>query len=304
LQFRSPTATNSGIFVRTPRVPKNPAEDCYEVNIAPPDNPFPTGSIVGREKTSLAGAEPDAWHTYVIKAEGDTVTLHIDEQEVCRYQDPSPLPPGYIGLQLNEGRVEFRDIRLRPLGANPIFNGKDLTGWSTALARESRFGVTDAGELRVESGSGQIESEGRYGDFILQLECFVAGERLNSGVFYRCIPGDRMNGYESQIHNGFRDGDRTKPVDAGTGAIYRRTTARRVVPDDHEWFAKTIIADGPHVAVWVNGYQVTDWTDTRPPHENPREGLRTEPGTICIQGHDPTTDLRFRNLRIVELPRD
>jgi hypothetical protein len=301
LQFRSPQTTNSGIFIRTPTRPANPSEDCYEVNIAPPDNPFPTGSIVQREKTSLAGVEPDAWHTYLITAEKGTVTLQIDGQEVCRYQDPSPLPPGYIGLQLNEGRVEFRDIRIRPLGTRPIFNGKDLTGWSTDQARESRFSVTDAGELRVQGGSGQIESEGRYGDFVLQLECFVAGDRLNSGVFYRCIPGQRMNGYESQIHNAFRDGDRTEPLDGGTGAIYRRQSARYVVPDDREWFTKTIIADGPHVSVWVNGHHVTDWTDTRPPHDNPREGLRTEPGTICIQGHDPTTDLRFRKLRIAEL---
>jgi hypothetical protein len=55
------------------------------------------------------------------------------------------------------------------------------------------------------------------------------------------------------------------------------------------------------MAVWVNGYQVTDWKDGRQPNENPRSGLRTEPGTIQIQGHDPTTDLSFRNLRIAEL---
>ena len=52
----------------------------------------------------------------------------------------------------------------------------------------------------------------------------------------------------------------------------------------------------------VNGYQVTDWTDHRPPHDNPRSGLRLEPGTISLQAHDPTTNLRFRNLRIAELP--
>ena len=73
--------------------------------------------------------------------------------------------------------------------------------------------------------------------------------------------------------------------------------------DDHEWFTKTIVADGPHMAVWVNGYQVTDWTDTRPPKENAREGLRLGPGAIAIQGHDPTTDFLFRNLQIVELPQ-
>jgi len=304
LQFRSPAATNSGIFIRTPREPKSPAEDCYEINIAPPDNPFPTGSIVQRKTSGLAGVEPDAWHTYTILAERGTVTLHIDGQEVCRYEDPDPLPSGYIGLQLNEGRVEFRDIRLRPLNLEPIFNGRDLAGWSTDQTRASRFSVTDAGELRVQDGSGQLETEGRYDDFVLQLECFVAGDQLNSGIFFRSIPGDYMMGYESQIHNGFRDGDRTKPVDAGTGAIFRRQNARLVIPDDHEWFYKTIIADGPHIAVWVNGYQVTDWRDTRPPHENPRQGKRLEAGSIIIQGHDPTTDLRFRNIRLGKLSDD
>ena len=65
----------------------------------------------------------------------------------------------------------------------------------------------------------------------------------------------------------------------------------------------TIHADGPHMAVWVNGYQVSDWTDRRKPDPNPRKGLRLEPGTIMLQGHDPTTDLSFRNLRIAEMPK-
>ena len=125
---------------------------------------------------------------------------------------------------------------------------------------------------------------------------------LNSGIFFRCIPGDKMMGYESQIHNGMVDGDPTKPVDCGTGGIFRRQNARRIVARDHEWFAKTIVADGPHMAVWVNGYQVSDWTDDRAANENPRRGLRLEPGTLQIQGHDPTTDLEFRKLRIAEIP--
>jgi hypothetical protein len=74
------------------------------------------------------------------------------------------------------------------------------------------------------------------------------------------------------------------------------------VSKDHEWFTKTIVATGPHIAVWVNGEQVTDWTDERPPHDNPRNGQRLKAGTISLQGHDPTTNLRFRNLRIAELP--
>ena len=37
-------------------------------------------------------------------------------------------------------------------------------------------------------------------------------------------------------------------------------------------------------------------------NSNPRNGLRREAGTLIIQGHDPTTDLSFRNLRAAETP--
>ena len=36
--------------------------------------------------------------------------------------------------------------------------------------------------------------------------------------------------------------------------------------------------------------------------DNARNGCRLEKGPISLQGHDPTTDLSFRNLRIAELP--
>jgi hypothetical protein len=74
------------------------------------------------------------------------------------------------------------------------------------------------------------------------------------------------------------------------------------VSSDREWFTMTIAAHGPHLATWVNGVQVTDFTDARPPHENARQGYRSKAGVLSLQGHDPTTDLSFRNLRIAELP--
>ena len=65
----------------------------------------------------------------------------------------------------------------------------------------------------------------------------------------------------------------------------------------------TIVAQGRHFAVWVNGIQVTDWTDNRPLKDNARNGCRLEKGAISLQGHDPTTDIDFRNVRLAELPK-
>lgn len=300
VEFRCDPSTNSGIFLRTSPDPKDVKRDCYELNIAPPENPFPTGSLVGRKKVEGVGAD-DQWHNYEVTLDGPRVQVRLDGETILAYDDPQPIGRGYIGLQHNSGRVEFRNVKLKPLRTESLFNGKDLNGWTTYPEMPSKFSVTPEGYLNVKDGRGQLETVGKYDDFVLQLECISNGKHLNSGFFLRCIPGEQMNGYESQIHNGFLNGDRTKPVDAGTGAIFRRTTARRVVPDDFEWFHKTIVADGPHFAVWVNGYQVTDWVDRRKPDPNPRRGRRNEAGTIMIQGHDPTTDLSFRNLRISQI---
>ncbi len=295
-EFCAAPGTNSGIFLRTPARPTDPTKDCYELNIAPPDNPFPTGSLVGRQKADVEPAE--GWRQFEVTLMGPRVTVLLDGQQVLDYTDPQPLGRGRIGLQLNEGEVAFRRILLKPLGTEPIFNGKDLAGWNTYPEMESRFTVREGGELHVAGGRGQLETQQSYGDFLLQLEVRTNASHLNSGIFFRCIPGETMNGYEAQIHNGFHDGDRTRPIDCGTGGIFRRQDARVVAANDQQWFAMTLVAQGRHMAVWVNGLQVTDWTDTRDQDPNPRNGLRLEPGTIMLQGHDPTTDISFRNLRI------
>jgi hypothetical protein len=300
LDFRSAKGTNSGIFLATPKTPQDPAADCYELNIADSDNPFPTGSLVKRKKVE-GNFDSDEWQSFEIRVEDGRVQVQLDGQPVMDYTDPRPLGRGHIGLQLNSGRVAFRNLKLKPLRPAAIFNGRDLTGWKEYPEMASKFRVTDEGLLHVKDGKGQLETERTYADFVLQLECQTHADHLNSGVFFRCIPGQVMMGYEAQIHNGFKDGDRTQPLDFGTGAIFRRKPARVVASDDQQWFFMTLVADGPHMATWVNGLQVCDWVDERPADENPRNGLRLEAGTIMIQGHDPTTDISFRNLRAADL---
>jgi len=300
VDFRSEKGTDSGILLHSPPNLSDPEKDCYELSIADSDNPFPTGSLVKRQKAE-GNIESTDWQSFEVSVDDAEVAVKLDGELILQYVDPQPLGRGRIGLQFNEGKVAFRNIRLKPLGMTDIFNGKDLTGWKTYSDMTSKFSVTDEGCLNVKDGRGQLETERQYGDFVLQLECITHAPKVNSGMFFRCIPGDVMMGYECQIHNGFENDDRTQPSDCGTGGIFRRQNARRVVANDLEWFHETLIADGPRIAAWVNGYQVSDWTDEREPHENPRKGLRLEAGTIIIQGHDATTDISFRNLRIAEM---
>jgi hypothetical protein len=217
--------------------------------------------------------------------------------------------PGSIRISCPAGtKLEIESVTYKPSGLDAIFNGKDLAGWKRFAANEkqakSQFTVTPEGWINVKNGPGDLQTEKQWADFVFQGECISNGKALNSGVFFRCIPGQYQNGYEYQIHNGFKNNDRTKPADFGTGAIYRRIPARKVVPNDHEWFTMTLIAHGRHISTWVNGYQTVDWTDERKENENPRNGCKLGAGPISLQGHDPTTDLSFRNLRIAELKKE
>ena len=318
-EFRAPSSTNSGVFLRTSPKPGNVARDCYEFNIAPADNPFPTGSLVKRIKSDSYWQAPhdeEQWVSVAITVDGGSITATIGDNEPILYEDPNPVGRGYIGLQHNKGKIAFRNIKLRPLNLTTMLDDQ-LSNWNDDLAQASKFSistdeqaegnrVSDPNDpndliLQVTGGSGQLESNDRYADFVFSTRCRTNKAGLNSGVFFRCIPGELMSGYESQIHNGFETDDPTRPTDCGTGGIFRRTTARQIVAVDKEWFTKTIMVTGPHVSVWVNGYQVTDWSDTRKPNENPRRGQRLEAGTIILQGHDPTTDINFANMMVREL---
>jgi hypothetical protein len=199
----------------------------------------------------------------------------------------------------------LRAVAFRPTGLKSIFNGKDLSGWKVfagdANRAKSKFVVTPEGWLNVTNGPGDLQTEGQWADFVFQGECISNGKHLNSGIFFRCLPNQYQNGYEMQVRNQWEGDNRGKPVDFGTGAIYRRQPARKVMATDGEWFTMTLVAHGNHFATWVNGYQVTDWTDERPENANARNGRKLGAGHLSIQGHDPTTNLSFRNLRVADL---
>lgn len=303
-EFQSDIETNSGVFLRTPSRPTNPTVDCYEWNIAPLSNPFPTGSLVARTRidaTHEMTSDPKRWYTAKLRLLEGEVTVWIDEKEVLKYVDPKPLGAGHIGLQHNKGRAAFRNIQIRPLDLPTLIPLKSLEDWITSQTGDGKFERLADGSLRIEGGKGQIETKQLYGDFVLQMEGILDHDKSNSGLFFRCIPNDPLNGYECQLHQGFLDGDRTKPADGGLGGIFRRQNARAVLGEPLKPFFVTVVAQGPHIATWVNGIPIADFTDTRKEDPNPRKGLRVAPGSLMFQGHDPTTKITITSLRVLGL---
>lgn len=309
LDYRAPAEENSGVFLRSAKEGQ-PHVTGYELQIFGKHPEYATGSLVNHIRAKPVKAAPDQWHTYEVTASGQHFVVKLDGKTVLDGRD-SKSKSGYIGLQYNKGKpVAFRNIKLKPIGLKSIFDGKSLAGWQVIDApkpKEKPEWTVRKGAIHVEKGPGQLETEGTWDDFVLQMDIRTnpkdAKHHPNSGVFFRGDAKGYWSGYESQIRNEYKDGDRAQPVDWGTGAIYNRKATRKVVPNDGEYFTKTLVASGRHLAVWINGYPVTDWEDDRPQGSNARQQARLEAGTISLQAHDPTTNLDFRNIRIAAQPK-
>jgi hypothetical protein len=269
----------------------------------------------GRPGYALPGARGKAaangWHSYQVNVSGSKFTVTLDGKRIAGGQQ-GPDAVGAIGLEHKaDNKVEYRNIKLKPLGSKPVFDGKSLQGWqklerTPAPPQPPEWSVKD-GMIHVEKGPGELITEPQWANFVLQLDVRTntsdPNRHPNSGVFVRGTPGVFWSGYEAQIRNEYKGGDRTQPVDFGTGGIYHYQPARKVVSNDNEFFTMTVAAHERHIAVWVNGYAVSDWTDPNPPGEDVRKKqAKLSPGTIGLQAHDPTTNLDFKNIRVVELP--
>ena len=306
VEFRSEPQTNSGIFMRTGPEPQDVSVDSLELNIAPADNPFPTGSFVQRKKlepADLGPFDPQQWHTYNVRVAGNQVDVSLDGKPVMQLKDVEVAPNGHISLQHNEGTVEFRNILLRPIELNELKLDADWEqAWTRSEKEPDTFAVTVvANGLQLKGGLGQLQSKQSYGNFFLQAQYSLAKPEVNSGIFFRCVPEGMLDGYECQVNHAMVEGDPLRPQDAGAGAIFRRQPARIVVGDGTQPTYLTLLATGPQMLTWVNGIQVADFYDTRQPDDNPRKGLRTAAGPIALQGHDPGTEVIFHRLQIGEI---
>jgi hypothetical protein len=296
--FHLSAGGNSGLFLRTALNAANPATDTYELNICDSHPTHKTGSLVARHIAENVPAVEGAWHSFRVLCEGPRIQVWLDAQQIVDFTDTSEAVrlTGRLGLQMNQGRAAYRNVCVRPLKFRPLLNGQDTTGWRAVPGSKSEFAVKE-GLLHVSNGPGFLETEETFSDFAMKVEARINGDGLNSGVFFRAQPGTEAapsHGYEMQLHNGIKDGDRSKPADSGTGAIFRRVAARYVPANDREFLTAVLIAQGDRFASWVNGYQVVNWQDTREPNPNPRAGKRLEAGHLSLQGHDPTTDLDFK----------
>ncbi|MFZ0964840.1 MAG: family 16 glycoside hydrolase [Terriglobia bacterium] len=313
----------SGIFLRTDKG-GDPEAAGYKLQINNKDAKFPTGSLVGQVKASTASVSPNQWHSYSVEAVGDHFVVKLDGNVVLS-GDGHKNKVGRIGLQYVPGTpVQFRNLKLRPLGLGDIFNGKNLYQWSEVGAQApGKKGVIkklipvggsghpsdwsiESGAIHVKKGPSELESGPAYDDFILQVDAQAdshkSKEHSSGGIYVRADKASPHTGYEVQIHNEYLGNDPTKPKGVGTGGL-ASMHARRIVSADNQFFKLTVAACGHHISTWVNGYQTADYEDTRADGPDALIQARTLAGPIRLAADDPSSSLDFKSIEVVTLPK-
>jgi hypothetical protein len=167
-----------------------------------------------------------------------------------------------------------------PADWQPLFNGKDLTGW--VQMHEATFQVQD-GCVRLVKGRGWLRTEKEYGDFVLELEFRPLEKQYDSGIFIRCTAEGKPwpeNAWQVNLSYGALGGlvRGYKPVVPAPGER---------VPVN-QWASLRLEVRGRTAKLQLNGEPA--WAYDK---------LDTDRGYIGIQAEDKAFE--FRNIRLLEL---
>lgn len=183
----------------------------------------------------------------------------------------------------------------------PLFNGKDLSGWT--MVGPGRF-VVEGGALKTEGGMGLLYYDrARFSNCTLRVVFKVGPGRGNSGVFIRLPEKPKDPWYA--VHNGYE-----VQIDAAgdewhaTGALYSlaKTQPGHQKPTG-EWNTMEIELQGQTTTVRLNGATVNRFhPDQAVPERKqwfePVRGPRPDAGYIGLQNHDSGSVIYFREVSV------
>jgi hypothetical protein len=183
----------------------------------------------------------------------------------------------------------------------PLFDGKSLDGWK-ASENQGTFTVAN-GELIAHGKRSHLFYTGPvanhdFTNFELKLEV-MAKHGANSGVYFHTEyqqDGWPDKGYEVQVNN-------TQSDVRKTASLYAIQDNLAAPAKDDEWFTMTIRVEGKHVVTKVNDRVIIDYTEPeKPERPDSFKGRLLSHGTFAIQGHDPDSEVHYRNIAVRVLP--
>jgi hypothetical protein len=179
----------------------------------------------------------------------------------------------------------------------PLFNGKDLSGWTNVGSQKWTVEDGTIHGLAITKDYGYLRTEQNYKDFQLALKFKCEGNG-NSGVFFHVEfkPGTAtvVQGpqFEIDCHLGRHTGG---VYDVGRQWIVWPSPENEIVVRREEWNEYLLKVEGNHYVSRLNGVTMVDYTDPKPFGAD---------GGIALQLHSGGEgNMRFKEIFIRDLTR-
>lgn len=180
-------------------------------------------------------------------------------------------------------------------GFQPLFNGKDLSGWDGDLELWRVDDGMIVGDSPGIKHNQFLRTQRNFQDFELQLEFRLKDGKGNSGVQFRSKAvenSSEVSGYQADVGEKY------------WGCLYDESRRNQILAQADDklktvlkkegWNKYVIRAEGNRITLAINGVTTVDYQEVDA--EIPRTGI------IALQVHSgPPLRVEFRDIRIKEL---
>jgi hypothetical protein len=179
-----------------------------------------------------------------------------------------------------------------------LTDGKSFNGWKTA--------VENADTWKVEGGAFvahgprchlfYVGDEKPFVNFHLKVEVMTE-PGSNGGIYFHTAYQERgwpRQGFESQVNATHSDWIKT-------GSLYGLVNIGRAAAPDREWWTQEIIVRGKSVTLLINGERLFEYNEPSGAQAGSEFTRKLTQGTFALQGHDPDSIIRYRNIRVKRL---
>ena len=179
-----------------------------------------------------------------------------------------------------------------------LCDGKSFNGWKTAEEHQDTWKLEDG--AFVAHGDRchlyYVGDEKPFKNFHLKVEVMTE-PNSNGGIYFHTKyqpQGWPKAGFESQVNNTHSDWIKT-------GSLYGVVNIANSAAQDNKWWTQEIIVEGRTVTVLVDGKRILQYTEPAGAQPGRDFSRKLEEGTFALQGHDPKSTIRYRNIRVKRL---
>ncbi len=183
-------------------------------------------------------------------------------------------------------------------GFKPLMDGKTFAGWKTSEENTNTFRLED-GAFMANGNRCHIfyvGDEQPFKNFHLKVDV-MTDTNSNGGIYFHTKyqpQGWPKGGFECQVNN--TQGDWKK-----TGSLYDLVNVAHSLATDNQWWTQEIIVEGGKVTVKVDGKIVLNYNEPPGAQVGKDFERKLTEGTFALQGHDPKSVVRYKNIRVKRL---